>query len=299
MDATPKRRWFRFSLRTLLVVVAVIGVVLGLVAQKQEKHRRQRAAVAALNRPTGRNLGAAYDFQWDPEAGCGQYGFRRGTPPGPSWLRERVAVDWFSDVVWARARSDEQLDHIQAFSKLRWLHLENAKVSPAGMKVLEGLGHLEEVTMCGSNVTDEGLWHLNQLTKLRSLQLGATAITDDGMRHLSQLKELEFLDFCVTKIEGSGLRHLRGLPRLKTLWLASTKLTDESLMQLEPLVQLEQLILRDTQVSDIGLVHLKGLVNLRILDVSRTAVTPAGRNELKRALPLLDHEKRDANLTSP
>ena len=46
MDEKPKRRWFRFSLRTLLVVVAMLSVPLAWVASPHHWIRQRRAAEA-------------------------------------------------------------------------------------------------------------------------------------------------------------------------------------------------------------------------------------------------------------
>ena len=44
----PKRRWFRFSLRTLFVFVTVICVLGGLAERRIQEHRRQAAALGAF-----------------------------------------------------------------------------------------------------------------------------------------------------------------------------------------------------------------------------------------------------------
>ena len=64
----PRRRWFQFSLRTLMVLVTVLCVWLGLVS---ERARKQREAVAAIEALGG---WVWYDYQ-----NSGQ------EPPGPKW----------------------------------------------------------------------------------------------------------------------------------------------------------------------------------------------------------------------
>ena len=53
----PRRRWFRFSLRTLLVVMLLFGVVFGVLAWMANEARRQRKVVADL-----RDMGAIVSF---------------------------------------------------------------------------------------------------------------------------------------------------------------------------------------------------------------------------------------------
>ena len=44
----PRRRWLRFSLRTLLVVMLLFGVVFGVLGMMAREARRQRKVVADL-----------------------------------------------------------------------------------------------------------------------------------------------------------------------------------------------------------------------------------------------------------
>lgn len=53
MPPITKHRRFRFSLRTLLIVVVVLGVVLGWFAFKMRKAERQRKAVEAIREAGG------------------------------------------------------------------------------------------------------------------------------------------------------------------------------------------------------------------------------------------------------
>ena len=77
----PRRRWFQFSLRTLLVAVAVVAVRLALTANAA---RKQRAAVAAI----------------EALGGSVRYEHEQNSPsleplPGPKWLRELVGEEYF------------------------------------------------------------------------------------------------------------------------------------------------------------------------------------------------------------
>ena len=46
----PRRRWFQFSLRTLLVLVTVLCVWLAMTAERARKQRKAVAAIRALSR---------------------------------------------------------------------------------------------------------------------------------------------------------------------------------------------------------------------------------------------------------
>jgi hypothetical protein len=49
----PRRRWLQFSLRTLLVLMLVLGCGLGWLAYKIKAAREQRAAVDAIHKMGG------------------------------------------------------------------------------------------------------------------------------------------------------------------------------------------------------------------------------------------------------
>ena len=81
MDAEPpkadppkrKRRWFQFSLRTLLLSTVILGAVAGWFGKRIEQRRREREAVSAVVKLGGR---AVYDYEKDSTKS-----------PGPDWVR--------------------------------------------------------------------------------------------------------------------------------------------------------------------------------------------------------------------
>lgn len=195
MDEKPnsQRRWFRFSLRTLLLVVTVACVGFGWMGHKLRQAERQREAVAAI-----RELGAWVHYDSDVY------------PPDhkrrPSWLRQSIGEDVFANVVdvrWERA-SDDALVHLAALPKL------------------------EHLNLAGSEITDNGLTHLRPLKHLRSLDLASTKVTDTGLMHLRPLEHLHSLDLASTTVTDMGLIHIRRLHSLLFLSLLETDTTDKA-----------------------------------------------------------------------
>ena len=62
-----KRRWFRFSLRTLLIVVMLLSLPLGWLAMKMIQAERQRRAVEAIQEAGGEVF---YDWEVDYSGMC-------------------------------------------------------------------------------------------------------------------------------------------------------------------------------------------------------------------------------------
>src|SRR5204863_3831428 len=87
----PKRRWFRFSLRMLLLIVTVLCVWLGF---KVNAARQQHEAIESIRRVQG---SVTFDHEWSPIPGFpGRYSVDRGAvPPAPAWLRNLMGDELF------------------------------------------------------------------------------------------------------------------------------------------------------------------------------------------------------------
>lgn len=157
---------FRFSLRAMLVLVALVGLVLGWV----HRARDQRQAAARLQK-SNPNAAVLYDY----EVGADGRLQESPKPPGPEWLRERLGVDYLSSVVGADLfyATDADLKCLRRLPNLRRLYLARSiDVTDAGLKHLEGLKKLKLLVLDDADqVTDEGLRSLGRLKSLALLQL--------------------------------------------------------------------------------------------------------------------------------
>jgi hypothetical protein len=256
----PKRRWFSYSLRTLLVFVTIASAGFGWLGYKMRQAQRQKEAVEAIRKLKGT---VEYDYHCDVHYGVTKV----PTPPGPAWLRKLLGDDFFANVYlvsFEQGVNEAQLVHLEGSHQLRVL----------------GLGN--------SQVTDAGLAHLQRLTRLKNLQtFQCTQVTDAGLVHLQGLSDLEWLELGGAQVTDAGLSRLEGLGHLNTLYLGETKITDAGLIHLQGLSELEWLDLGGTQVTDAGLAHLQALTKLDYLKLRRTQVTDEGCKELQKALPNL------------
>jgi hypothetical protein len=103
----PKRRWFRYSLRTMLVLVTLVAIVLGRWTFQARHQQRVVDQILALNGEV------YYDYQYPngrfvPDA----------PPPVPRWLYDAVGAHYF-----VRVTNVKQFGHfiaaISAGNKLR------------------------------------------------------------------------------------------------------------------------------------------------------------------------------------
>ncbi len=310
METLNKRHWWRYlrlSLRSLLVLVLVIGGCLGWILHLVRSAEVQRHSVAAIV-SAGQ---VRYDWNWK-----NHQPYSIGWLGWPQWLVYSLGVDYFGRVQEVRLGdmgSDEVLTHLRHLdlSRLEKVDLDRSPVTDAGLAHLSGstglmrlylyhnkvtdagLIHLQELTslqwLCldDNKVTDAGLVHLKGLSKLKELYLNRTRITDAGLFHLKALKSLEVLGLNRAQVTDAGLVHLKGLRNLQELDLSETTISDAGLANLEGLTNLKVLFLDGGRVGDAGLVHLRGLTNLRRLEIQGTRVTDTGLRELREALPNL------------
>ena len=287
----PRRRWFQFSLRLLLVFTLVVSVAMGWIAVRLQQIRRERGAIAAI-----KQLGGAVS-----------YGNSQGErqPSRWPWLQELVGNDRDSQpdlVVIRRDAAMEYLSHIRPFPNLilrgfevsdvgmehvgemkglERLFIEDTRVTDHGLEHLRELRQVENMSLRGTQVTDAGLQHLRGLIALKSLILDDTQVTDAGLQHLKRLPALEYLSLNGTQVTGVGTEHLIGLTQLNSLSLKGRLVTDSGLKHIGALTQLRELKLMDTRVTDAGLQYLTGLTQLRTLNLIGTQVTDAGLETLQ------------------
>ena len=150
MSNKPKRRWYQFSLKTVLIVMVLLCLGPGgYVAYEQNKVRRQKAAVEAIEK-----LG-------------GVVGYGRNVSTRSAMLRQILGDDTFAGV--------ESVDF--------W---NPSRVTDADVVHLAGLEHLKSLHLANTQVTDAGLVHLAGLKGLRHLSVDRTQVTAAGVADLQE-----------------------------------------------------------------------------------------------------------------
>lgn len=216
MVSTTKSRLsrFRFSLRTLLIVVTIASAAFGWLGVKVREAERQKEVVAVVQ-----NLGGAvaYNYQidsvgnWDPNA----------IAPVPAWLRNFFGEDFFAEVklvyLCGRPATDESLVQIGKLSRLELLNVSYTQVTDDGMANLAGLTELRSLRLWNTKVTDTGFAQLRGLTRLRYLSLAETGVTDAALNQMSCYPELQKLSVWDTQVSDAALNELRrARPNLET-----------------------------------------------------------------------------------
>ncbi|MCH8047645.1 MAG: hypothetical protein IID44_28460 [Planctomycetes bacterium] len=138
----PKRRWYQFSLRTLLVVSVAIAAALGYFS---DRVRTQRAAVAAIREAGGDVI---YDWEYcDPQSAEAYLESIDRQPRIPKWITDYLGDDVFYSVAevsfpgaWkytAHECTDDTLTHLHGLPRLKRVTLKMTRVTDEGVEKLQ------------------------------------------------------------------------------------------------------------------------------------------------------------------
>ena len=215
------------SCRLLLLLIAVVGIVLGLLRQPalqlaQEQKLAERIA----------QLGGSATWGGTLEGRGGQ---------GRSYLG---SIDLSGTQV-----TDADLAEIGKLPYLTHLALNDTQVSDSGMRHLAELPCLVQLEVCGTSVTDQGVRQIAQIQSLEVLKLDRCPITNEALDDIAQLSSLWMLYLNETAITGEGLLPLQKLSHLRTLSLEKTQVTDQDCDSLSNVPALEMVHVAGTQVS--------------------------------------------------
>lgn len=203
--------------------------------------------------------------------------------------------------------TDVGLVHLSSLTALSTLSLRRAHISGDGLALLVTPLSLKQLSLVDTPLADDDVDALRGVSLL-FLDLSGTQVTDKGLAQLLPIKGLLVLRLARTTIRGDGLPSLRRLTSLTTLDLSGTEVTDESLQHCRG-IPVGNLILDDTAITGQGLrapynggfygLSLRGTrlsdaeienfhahYSLRFLDLQRTQVTEAGKQRLRKLLPM-------------
>jgi hypothetical protein len=146
---------FQFTLRTLLLAALVASAASSWLGIRLRRTAPQKAALAKLD-----------SFN-----------------PTVTWMNGYVRLLSFSS---SPMPGDDDLEPLDALSGLRYLTLNRANVTDAGMVHLGNLRKLEHLLLSGTRITDAGLVHLHGLKNLKHVNVTNTGVTDQGVADLRQ-----------------------------------------------------------------------------------------------------------------
>jgi hypothetical protein len=247
-----RRRWLRFSLRTLLVLVTVCGIWLGV---KVDQARRQKRAVEQL-------LALGADIAYEHQRVDGWYDSSIELDV-PTWAQELCGKDFFQTVYGVY------------FGPIGWHGSGERRSWPVkdeDLACLADLPHVEEIWLCDAPVGDVALAYLPHPERLRIACFESTTLTDGFLRRLKGSTSLRTLSINSPNITDDGLVELTGITTLESLCLEGTNTGDRGLAAFAECTQLSSLIV-NANTNDAGIQQFKCLDNLKKFHAQDSKIT--------------------------
>ena len=195
----PRRRWFQFSVRSVLIAMTLFGVWFGL---RMDRARRQQKAVVVL-RERGNVL---YESHFQGPGLSARFG--KPAPWGPKWLRAIVGDDFFDRVRAVRlteSPNDDDLAYLRDLPDVESLIISSTHVTGKGIEQVRGLTSLKELILSRNQMTDADLARLEPLQELRYLSCFCS-MSDKAVDSLAALKNLEELHISNVAAGSTGAR---------------------------------------------------------------------------------------------
>jgi hypothetical protein len=300
------RRWFRFSLRSLMAVTTVVCIATAFIARSA---KRQEAAVAVILRSGGT---VAYAKEGIGARLAGVLPHRLVEAMGTHYFYhvEKVGFDLppaDSDHLWFM---DDDMFVLANLPHLQDLSLSHTGVTDVGLAILKNCPHLKSLDLQNTAVNGPGFSVLRNLSDLHSLSIGGfypkdpssqprrvtdapnrpnktwasrapCTISEAGVRHLGESKSIHVLNMARLDLP-KDTSALAGLTELLQLQLDHTSIADEQLGFLEGLNDLQRIDVSFSTISDRFLSHLAPLrsletVSLKNIRIERDGITHLGK----------------------
>ncbi len=179
MTTRSKRRRFRFSLRTLLIVMLVLCLPLAWVGTVLERTRQQKKILKQFEE---RATYVKFRQGYVVELNLG--GYRTN---GKGLFASRA-----------------DLIHLKYLTRLECLFLYSPHVIDEDLAHLRHLSRREQLRLNTPHVTDAGMLHVREIAALRRLELVHANLSDSSLDNLKAMTNLERLDLWKT-----GVTHVR------------------------------------------------------------------------------------------
>ena len=313
------RYWPRISLRTLLILVAVLGIGLGFIGNFWNNLQKKRHAIALVNGGGGR-VHYSYQFGYDDDLRTPMRHFTTvssrevdgrlertittslGTkvdyaqPPGPRILRWFLGDNAFAHVNgiafgWSDSPLPLEPQILAHFPELKvvWLHQE--QMDPQWLKECASVSKLYALQLQGDEKTTVTGGDLAQFASAKELKLMGCSgdwVNDEIVAAVGKLQQLESVQILTApNVTSAVFQDLAQLPELRSLDIIRCKgIDDVGGTPLAKLQQLHTLQLMYTSVGDRTMEAIGGLNNLECVFLSGTNVGDAGATHIAKLIQL-------------
>lgn len=220
----------RFSIRRLLIVTTICGLLLGLWGLRATHVRERNSVLHALT------LGLT-DDEMRSALTTSAFEHRHFQPNLQKWFagvtarNEIIKVDFFNV-----AHMSHEYELIASCPSIEALSLASCEVTPDGLTTIAmRCPRLTVLNLSGTGATDEYAPIIGHFKNLQELDLSYNKITGRGLAILaaSKLTKLEILDVSYTDITGADVTCLARIPSLRFLLLRGLKIPEDSMHLLQ------------------------------------------------------------------
>jgi hypothetical protein len=255
---------FRWSLRTMLIAVAITATICGWFVRARHRANEQDPLIASLHRV-------------------------RLTRWGPRWLDLLGADRFRRQVVGAHvyAHSSEAgeqiLNRLARLPALQSLYFRIGELTPPMVDALREMPQLRilGIDNGGERLSDECLNTIGNLRQLEYLRLENMKLAADDFASLTDLTSLKSISLEFVSVDRAPvLRGLPQLPQVQTVYVSYSDVGNADLRYLVELPHLKRLDLHGTHVTDIGMQGLGHLQSLEEIGIDDEMVTERGLTTL-------------------
>ena len=300
---TPRRRWFRFSLRSLLILTTIVAVFFGLWGSQGRKERLAADAIRAIDG----NI--TYDWQVRPEYNPREiwpYKPWNPTRPGPAWLRRLLGDHWFDRIAEVRLqrssydrnpkRLDGVADHLVILSHLRSLSLSGPVCKPSDVNHLAKLKQLRKLLLFQTSPLErEHATAIAELPLLQELSINEVLLTPEILEILAHAPRLKTLSISCNRIipatgqydtryqlKDDAATAISKFKNLESLQLYGMQMTDEGMRTICHLRKLKCLVVGSRSITSQSLSEVAKLQQLEVFDIWGWQVDPSDLAQLAK-----------------
>lgn len=213
-----KRRWLRFSVRGLLLLILILSVGLGTFG-RDLYHYRERESAAKQIAADGGYVGSANSGPRNPFSIYSQrYIPLPEAPPlttyqrWMAWLATEDIYDQPHSVIITQADAEPLLLGLDHFPKLLQLTIGPGTLSDASVQAICRRKALQRITLIDTRMTPGQVGQLAALPDLTEIEFRDAAITPEVLAELAQIQQLKTVRLISKQISAESLTALRSVP---------------------------------------------------------------------------------------
>ncbi len=191
---------FRYSIRTLIVVMLVAAGFAAWYGIRRQETQRQLDIVRPLKK-----MGAVSTL-WEGDVVTVTFRGSPSQPFNPAAIKPLSQLPKLTRVVLIETACDaEAIRYLAELKSLEVLLIMSANLKDADLSPLTKLENLNTLWLTNSNLADESLDPLGKMRNLRVLNLNDNQLSDNGLMRLAELIELEQLYLSNCGITDNGV----------------------------------------------------------------------------------------------